>query len=139
VSDGPATVLRTGLDLVAVADVADAIAVHGDRYLDRVFTAGERRDCTGPDGVPAVERLAARFAAKEAAIKVLRPDRDTPLPWSSIEVVRDPDGWAALRWHGRAAALAELRGVREIAVSLTHERETAACVVVARVLAPRPN
>lgn len=134
----PPTELRTGIDLVAVAEVADAIQAHGPRYLERVYTDGERRDCQNADGSWAVERLAARFAAKEAAIKVLRPGPDTPVPWRSVEVHRDEDGWTGLRWHGETARLAEREGLRDVALSLTHERQTAASVVVARALARPP-
>ena len=66
--------IRTGTDLAAVEDVVDAVAAHGERYLDRVFTVRERAD-TGDDP----ERLAARFAGKEAVVKLLRPAPDLSL------------------------------------------------------------
>lgn len=118
--------LRVGVDLVTVADVADSLARHGDRYLTRVYTAAEVADCsTGPDVDPT--RLAARFAAKEAAIKVLREG----VPWSSIEVRRSPAGWVELQLDGRAADIAAGEGLRDFALSLTHEGGLASAVVVA--------
>lgn len=125
--------LRTGIDLVVVDDVRDALRVHGDRYLNRLFTPGEQADCRDRDGAPDPQRLAARFAAKEAAIKVLRP-RDVAVPWRAIEVVRDPGGWVDLRWHEPAADLAAAAGLGVPSLSLTHERDTAAAVVVATVM-----
>ena len=112
-----------GIDLVAVAEVAEAIATHGDRYLRRVYTARERADCRDD---PA--RLAARFAAKEAVRKALRGDG---VAWPSVEVRLETDGSPSLHLYGRAAELAETAGLAEFAVSLTHEAGLAAAVVVA--------
>jgi holo-[acyl-carrier protein] synthase len=117
---------RVGIDLASVSDVREAVAAHGDRYLQRVYTARELADCAGD---PA--RLASRFAAKEAAIKVLRPRRDSALPWSDIEVVRHPDGWTELHLAGSAAARAEHEGLATFSVSVSHEGDTACAVVLA--------
>jgi holo-[acyl-carrier protein] synthase len=116
--------LRVGIDLVQASTVAEALAEHGERYLQRVYTATEIAQCGGDP-----LRLAARFAAKEAAMKVLRPG-DAAVPWPSIEVVRDPEGVPVLTLHGPAAELAAGAGIREFAVSLTHEGQYAAAVVV---------
>ncbi len=126
---------RVGVDLVVVADVARSVHRFGDRYIDRVFTAHEIMCCRTPDRSrePStayfVESLAARFAAKEATVKVLRPEGPRP-DWRSIEVHRDPGGWCEIRLRGRAAELAMDAGIAELAVSLTHESTMAAAVVV---------
>jgi holo-[acyl-carrier protein] synthase len=122
--------LRVGIDLVPVTTVEDALRAHGERYLARVYTEDEARDCTGADGRVDAERLAARFAAKEATLKVLRPI-DGGIPWRSIEVRRRPEGWVALELTGPAAALAERAGVADLALSITHEGGFASAVVVA--------
>jgi holo-[acyl-carrier protein] synthase len=77
--------------------------------------------------------LAARFAAKEATIKVLRPNGlpDEAVDWRSIEVRREETGWCSLRLTGEARVLAERAGVTDISVSLSHEGEMATAVVVA--------
>jgi holo-[acyl-carrier protein] synthase len=121
--------LRVGIDLVKAATVAEALAEHGERYLRRVYTDAEVAQCGGPDGAPDPLRLAARFAAKEAAMKVLRPG-DAAVPWPSIEVVRDGGGVPLLTLHGPAAELAAAAGLTEFALSLTHEDAYAAAVVV---------
>jgi holo-[acyl-carrier protein] synthase len=118
---------RVGIDLVAVTSVTDSVAAHGDRYLERIYTEQELADCAGDP-----ERLAARFAAKEAAIKVLRPG-DEPLPWREIEVVRDSSGWVELRLAGRAAEQAKRERIAGLAVSVTHEAGFASAVVVAEL------
>ncbi|MFI4991340.1 MAG: holo-ACP synthase [Solirubrobacterales bacterium] len=123
--------LRVGIDLASVELVRDAIETHGDRYLERVYTARELSDCaTGADGRPEPERLAARFAAKEATLKVLRPG-EVGLPLTAIEVVRGPDGAVALELDGPAASLAGDAGISELTLSLTHEDGFAAAVVIA--------
>jgi len=124
--------LRVGIDTVAVAAVREALAAHGDRYLERVYTAREIADCAGAEG-PDPERLAARFAAKEAALKALRAG-DGGVPWSAVEVRREPGGHTEMALSGPAAALAERAGISGLAVSLTHEAGLASAVVVAAVL-----
>ncbi|HWI71679.1 MAG TPA: holo-ACP synthase [Baekduia sp.] len=121
--------LRVGIDLVQVAQVAASLDEHGDHYLRRVFTEQEVADCSR-DGAPSPLRLAARFAAKEAAMKVLEPGPDAAVPWPSIEVVRNPGGAPSLRLHGPAADLAAAAGLTAFALSFTHEAAYAAAVVV---------
>jgi len=121
--------LRVGTDLVPVAHVAESVARFGDRYVGRVYTAHEVSCCQGTPAVVAAG-LAARFAAKEATIKVLRPVDHQP-DWRSIEVRRDPSGWCALHLTGGAARMAREQGISNLAVSLTHEGAMAAAVVVA--------
>jgi holo-[acyl-carrier protein] synthase len=123
-----------GVDLVSVEEVQEALRVHSNRYLARIFSTREIDDCrNGPDEV-AAERLAARFAAKEAALKILRrrPDgAEQAIPWSDIEVVRDPSGAPDLVFSGRAAELAREANLGSVAVSLTHQGTHAAAIVVA--------
>ena len=127
---------RVGIDVVAVSEVADSLRWFGDRYACRLYTAAEREDAGWPAaGLPAAEGLAARFAAKEAAVKVLAPDGWVP-PWTDIEVRRLPGGRCVLRVSGRAAALARAERVRSWAVSLTHHAGVAAAVVAAVCDAP---
>jgi holo-[acyl-carrier protein] synthase len=121
--------LRVGTDLVSIDTVRESIASHAEHYLERVYTQREVSDCRTPQGIDA-ERLAARFAAKEATLKVLRP-RDQGIPWNSIEVRRDPSGWVELELTGPAAALAAEGGVTELSLSIAHEGDFASAVVVA--------
>jgi holo-[acyl-carrier protein] synthase len=127
--------LRVGMDLVAVDEVADAVDRFGDRYVHRLFTEHEIACCRRPvdqggrDRGFAVESLAARFAAKEAVIKVLRPVEMQP-DWRSIELHRMPGGWCEIRLTGGAQALAVEAGIDGLAVSLSHESAYAAAVVV---------
>jgi holo-[acyl-carrier protein] synthase len=105
------------------------VACFGDRYVKRIFTEHEVSSCSGEPHTAAAG-LAARFAAKEAAIKVLRP-ADEGLDWRSIEVHRAPPGWCELRLAGRASRLAQEAGITDLAVSLSHESGLASAVVIA--------
>ena len=117
-----------GIDLVRVSRIAESVAEFGSRFLERIFTEGELAYCLANEHTRD-ERLAARFAAKEAARKVLRIGDDA-VPWRSIEVERTPGGWCELALHGDARALADRAGLVAFSVSLTHEADHASAVVL---------
>ncbi len=121
--------MRVGIDLVSIDSVRESIREHGARYLERVYTEEELRDCHTDQGIVA-ERLAARFAAKEATIKVLRP-ADEAIPWNTMGVVRHCSGWVAVELSGRAAELAAETGLSDFALSISHEADYASAVVIA--------
>jgi holo-[acyl-carrier protein] synthase len=118
--------ISVGIDLVQVSAVADSVDRFGDRFLDRVFTPGEIAYAkTSPSQF--ASRLSARFAAKEAVRKALRLDG---VAWRDIEVVRHADGACGIALHGAARTLANADGAA-LAVSLSHENDQAAAVVIA--------
>ena len=123
------TTLRVGADVVSVQQVQQSVDRFGSRYLERVYTPHELESAVGRPPVRAAS-LAARFAAKEATIKVLRPVGHQP-DWRSVEVRRHADGWCTMALSGHAATLADRAGIAELAVSLTHDGGVAAAVVVA--------
>jgi holo-[acyl-carrier protein] synthase len=117
--------MHVGIDLADVDEVRNSMRTLGDRYLQRVYTDAERRDCGGD-----VARLAERFAAKEATMKALGcPER---LAWQSVEVVRDASGAATLALSGAAAEIAHERGMNAFTVSLARTAAHGAAVVVGR-------
>lgn len=120
--------MRAGIDLVHVPSVRASLERFGDRYLHRVYTRGEIADA-GIDPVRRPERLAARFAAKEAAIKAFGL-ADTGLAWTDLEVCRRPDGSCTLRLHGAARRAAGELDASAVALSLTHDGDYAAAVLV---------
>lgn len=115
--------IRVGCDVVSVAEVADSIATFGDRYLHRVFTPAEIDDCAG-----APERLAARFAAKEAVIKVFA-EPDAHFPLLDIEI-RSTGAAPTLQLSGVTAERARAQGWGQTEVSLSHADCHAMAVVV---------
>jgi holo-[acyl-carrier protein] synthase len=116
--------LRVGVDLVSVTAVEAALEDHGDRYLARIYTPAEVAECAGD-----ATRLAARFAAKEATLKVLHA-HDIGIAWPSIEVVRTDWGGVSLALTGVAAARAAEEGLASFALSLSHEDGFAVAVVI---------
>ena len=128
----PVSTLRVGVDLVRVADVAESLARFGDRYAARVFTPDEREYCRS-DATQTAQRYAARFAAKEATLKVLRPACDDGVALQSIEIRRVTSGACEVHLHGEALTLARRAGIAELSVSMSHEDEYATATVVARL------
>lgn len=120
--------LAVGIDLVQVSRIAESLERFGERFLRRVFTDGEIAYATA---APALthQRLAARFAAKEAAIKALGLGAHD-VGWRQIEVASLPSGACELRLHGEARAVAEASGAADLAVSLSHEGDFATAIVV---------
>jgi holo-[acyl-carrier protein] synthase len=120
-----------GIDLVQVSRIAESLRCFGDRFLRRIFTPAEIAYATEAPALTA-ERLAARFAAKEAAIKALRLATDG-IDLRLIEVERTPSGECELALHGAAREAARALGTSELAVSLSHEGDYATAVVVAHI------
>jgi holo-[acyl-carrier protein] synthase len=118
-------VIRVGVDLVSVSRVAESLSRFGERFAARLFTDGERAYAAQAPALTA-ERLAARFAAKEAVVKALGLS-ETGASWRDIEVHRTDGGQCELRLHG---PLAPLAASSELALSLSHEGDLAAAVVV---------
>lgn len=118
--------LATGVDLIEVARVEEAVQRFGARFLDRVYTPAEQRDCSGRP-----TSLAARWAAKEAVSKALGIGIGD-VRWVEIEVTRGPRGEPTLRFHGDAAALVASRGWRTWSLSLSHTADLAIAFVVAQ-------
>lgn len=117
-----------GTDLVAVDRVERILARHGERFLARVFTAGERAECLRR-ARPAVH-LAARLAAKEAAMKALGSGWGAGVGWHDIEVCSDGETPPVLRLTGAAEARAAARGALRAWVSLSHDGGYALAAVV---------
>jgi holo-[acyl-carrier protein] synthase len=120
--------IAVGVDTARPSEVADSVEQFGARYLDRIYTRHEQDSCFGSHEVRA-RGLAGRFAAKEAVIKVLRPLDEIP-EWTSIEIVRHPQGWCDVGLSGTARRLADEAGIVHLAVSLTHEGDSAIAVIV---------
>jgi holo-[acyl-carrier protein] synthase len=119
--------VRVGVDRVELAEFKRVMETGGGPFLDSVFTGRELAHCGGR-----LDRLAARFAAKEAATKALGTGI-RGLSLSEIEVVSHASGQPELRLVGRASDRAAELGVTSISVSLTHTSSTAEAFVVALV------
>ena len=121
-------ILGTGTDITEVPRVAKAIARFGERFLERIYTPREIAYCKSKKN--AVERFAARFAAKEAAMKAIGTGQRQGVTWQSVEVGREPGGRPTILYHGRAREHFDRLGARRAHLSLTHTAETAFAVVI---------
>jgi holo-[acyl-carrier protein] synthase len=117
--------VRVGVDLVEVERIAELMARYGERFSRRVFTEAELMACTNRP-----ERLATRFAAKEAVSKALGTGIGR-VRWRDIEVLNGPAGEPELVLSGAAAELAAELQLRLWAVSLSHAGGQAIAFVVA--------
>jgi holo-[acyl-carrier protein] synthase len=121
-------ILSIGTDLAEVPRIRDAHTRFGDRFLERVFTPAEIAYSLRKANKH--ERLAARFAAKEALMKAIGTGLSRGVTWKDIEVINLPSGKPTLRLTGQAATHAERLGTRHIHLSLTHTAGMAMAVVV---------
>jgi holo-[acyl-carrier protein] synthase len=119
------THIRTGVDLIQVQRIVALLDKYGERFARRVFSDRELSACG-----QRTDRLAARFAAKEAVSKALGTGIGR-VGWREIEIVNDAAGRPTLELSGRAAELAAELGLREWSVSLSHTQEQAIAFVIA--------
>jgi len=113
----PSVHIRVGIDILAVERVSRLLRENVG-IEDEVFTPRELDYCRArsrPD-----EHLAARFAAKEAVLKVIGTGLSRRLRWTDVEILRDRAGRPEVQLHGRVASFAGTQGITGIDVSLSH-------------------
>jgi holo-[acyl-carrier protein] synthase len=121
-------IVGLGLDIAEIDRIEAAIGRHGAPFLERLFTPGEVAYCEGHKNK--FERYAARFAAKEAAMKALGTGWSRGVRWRDIEVTREPSGKPTLRLEGVARQVADGLGVKNISISITHSSNLALAQVI---------
>lgn len=121
-------IIGTGIDIAEVPRIARALERFGDRFLQRIYTPGEVLYCNAKAN--RIERFAARYAAKEAAMKALGTGWNHGVRWRDCEVTRQPGKRPTIAFHGKAAEIAARMGVENISLSLTHTKEQAMAQVI---------
>jgi holo-[acyl-carrier protein] synthase len=121
-------IVGTGVDITEVKRIEAAVERFGDRFLNRVFTPAEVSYCMGKTN--AAERLAARFAAKEAGMKAIGTGLRHGVTWQDVEVVRMPGQRPILKFNGKAAEFAARLGCKRTHLSLSHTKEQAIAHVI---------
>lgn len=121
-------IVGLGVDIAEVDRITAAIGRRGESFLKRVFTPAEIAYCERHKNK--FERYAARFAAKEAAMKALGTGWRKGVRWVDIEVTRETSGKPTLRLHGESKKITDTLGVKHISVSLTHSGNTAFAQVI---------
>jgi len=121
-------IVGLGLDIAEVDRIGEAIARYGALFLERLFTPAEAAYCERFKN--RYERYAARFAAKEAAMKALGTGWSRGVRWRDIEVASEPGGKPTLRLAGEARRIADRLGVKNIALTITHSGNLALAQVI---------
>lgn len=121
-------VVGTGVDVIEVARIKAAVERFGNRFLTRVFTPEEITYCISK--LNSAERLAARFAAKEAGMKAIGTGLRHGVSWHDLEVVREPGGRPNLRLTGKAAEFSAGLGCVRVHLSLSHTADQAIAFVI---------
>lgn len=122
-------IVGLGLDLCQIARIEAVIASRGERFLTRIFTAGERAYCDRKK--ERASSYAGRFAVKEAVMKLLGTGWTRGVRWVDIEVVRKPRSAPEVVLHGATATIAAKKGIAKIHVTITHDAGIAAAVAIA--------
>lgn len=122
-------ILAHGIDLVEFGRLERLLSRHGLRAMERIFTARERADAEGLRN--RLERLAGRFAAKEAVMKLVGSGWRDGVAWTDVEVVNDAWGRPVVNLSGRLRELADQRGIEQITLSITHTDRFAIASAVA--------
>jgi holo-[acyl-carrier protein] synthase len=121
-------IVGTGIDIAEVPRIRQSIERFGGRFLRRIYSVGEIRYCDSKAN--RIERYAARFAAKEAAMKALGTGWSHGVRWVDCEVVRLPGGRPTITFHGRAGEIAAKLGVKNAALSISHTEDQAIAQVI---------
>jgi holo-[acyl-carrier protein] synthase len=122
-------IIAVGVDMVEIARVGRLVVEHGDRFVKRVFTPDEIALSEGKD-----HRLAGRFAAKEAVLKVLRTGLDEGISWQEVSIASGPRREPLVVITGRAESIARSQKIDRIHVSISHDQERAVAMAVGESL-----
>ncbi len=122
-------IIAHGIDLVDFGRIESMIERHGGRFLDRVFTAQEQSDAEKMTN--RVEKLAGRFAAKEAVLKLLGTGWRGKISWTDIEITNTALGQPKVKLGGEVERIAEGAGIEQVTLSITHTANFAIASAVA--------
>lgn len=122
------SIIGHGIDIVEVSRIQQMLDRHGERFLTRVYSDSERAHCM--DHKDPAPSLAARFAAKEAALKAIGTGWRDGIAWTDVEVGTLASGAPTLQLRGRALEVAQSLGIASWMISLSHTRELATASVI---------
>jgi holo-[acyl-carrier protein] synthase len=122
-------IIAHGIDLVDFPRIESMLDRHGERFLDRVFTEREQSDADSTKN--RIERLAGRFAAKEAILKLLGTGWRGKIAWTDIEITNNTKGQPVVEFSGEVKRLARECQIEQVALSITHTANFAIASAVA--------
>jgi len=123
-------IIGIGVDIVEIPRIKSILEKHGERFLSRVFTEAEKEYAMS--GAKAAERLAGRFAVKEAMIKALGLGTSSGITLRDIETIPGPSGKPVIRLHNQVIRCLKWKGgsARSVHVSIAHDGGKAIAFVV---------
>lgn len=122
-------IIAHGIDLVDCPRIEQMVERHGDRFVNRVFTAAEQAYAKANKNT--IEKYAGRFAAKEAILKLVGTGWRGKIKWTDIEVVNDPAGRPEVTLSGEVERIATELKISQISISITHTANFAMASAVA--------
>lgn len=122
-------IVAHGIDLVDCPRIEQMIERHGERFIKRVFTAAEQTYAGANKNE--VEKLAGRFAAKEAILKLVGTGWRGKIAWTDIEIINNASGRPEVTLGGEVKKIADKLGIKHISVSITHTANFAIASAVA--------
>lgn len=123
------TTIAHGIDLVELGRIEQMLCRHEQRFLERVFTPREQADAQAVKN--RIEKLAGRFAAKEAVMKLIGTGWRDGVAWTDIEVVNNALGRPEVALYGKVKELAEAMKLGPMTLSITHTGTLAMASAVA--------
>ncbi|MBI5144172.1 MAG: holo-ACP synthase [Candidatus Omnitrophica bacterium] len=121
-------IFGTGVDIVEVFRMKDAISKWGVNFLSKIFT--DREVAYSNSRRFSHQHFAARFAAKEAVVKAFGEPRKFPIRWTDIEVLNDSEGKPKIKFHGSALKLKKKKMIDDVIVSMAHSKNYAVANVM---------
>ncbi|HUV67782.1 MAG TPA: holo-ACP synthase [Sedimentisphaerales bacterium] len=122
-------IVAHGIDLVDCPRIEQMVQRHGQRFLNRVFTDTERAYAKANRNE--IEKLAGRFAAKEAVLKLMGTGWRGKIAWTDIEVINNAVGQPEVTLSGEVKIIADGLGITHISISITHTANFAIASAVA--------
>ncbi len=124
-------IVAHGIDLVDCPRIEEMVARHGERFIQRIFTAAEQAYAEANKNK--IEKLAGRFAAKEAILKLMGTGWRGKIAWTDIEIKNNSSGQPEVTLDGEVEKIADKLGIKHISVSITHTANFAIASAVALV------
>lgn len=122
-------IIAHGIDLVDFPRLQTLMERHGERFLNRIFTAREQDDANAIRNT--IEKLAGRFAAKEAVLKLIGTGWRGKIAWTDIEVINNSKGQPEVKLTGEVKRIADEAGIEQVTLSITHTANFAIASAVA--------
>jgi holo-[acyl-carrier protein] synthase len=122
-------IVAHGIDLVDFPRIEQMVQRHGDRFLNRVFTEAEQK--YAQQNKNNIEKLAGRFAAKEAVLKLMGTGWAGKIAWTDIEIINNPQGQPQVTLTGEVKKIAEQLRITYVSISITHTANFAIASAVA--------